>query len=236
MFLLGSTMSDLPDPRWKALPALFPGTICGAFADPSEDPGTLYPEEAELVSRAVSARRHDFALGRWCARCALAQLGVSAAAIPVAPNRAPRWPAGVVGSITHCSGFVGAVVASADRVISIGFDAEPATPLGQDLIRLICTPAEIRWLATAPPTLAADWPKVIFSAKESIHKAISPLCGIMLDFREVTLALDPTGAAFSARLNERDARGLPDFTTLAVRFAVTADHVFTSAFIERPPP
>jgi 4'-phosphopantetheinyl transferase EntD len=69
---------------------------CGQDGEPSP----LYPEEAVHVERAVEKRRRDFALGRACARRALAVLDDRPpTAILVGEERAPVWPEGIVGSI-----------------------------------------------------------------------------------------------------------------------------------------
>jgi 4'-phosphopantetheinyl transferase EntD len=149
----------------------------------------------------------------------------------MAPNRSPRWPAGVVGSITHCEGFVGAVVASARSTGGIGFDVEPAVPLVADLGLRICTPEELAWARAAPPLVAGNWEKIFFSAKEAIHKVVSPLSGITLGFRDVTVVCDRTSGTFRARLTEPRS-GLPDFRRIVGRFAVTEGLVMTSAFLE----
>lgn len=68
-----------------------------AFADPLDV--VLFPEEEALVAKAVDKRRREFATARGCARSALAAFGFPPASIMTGENGAPRWPAGVVGSI-----------------------------------------------------------------------------------------------------------------------------------------
>jgi 4'-phosphopantetheinyl transferase EntD len=232
MMLLGGTSTDAPGVAPKAIRALFPPGVCAAVAEWSEEPAALFSQEEDAVRRAVPVRQHEFALGRWCARKALELLGVADVAIPMDSNRAPRWPPQVVGSITHCAGFVGAVVAPVHRVAAIGFDVEPAKPLASGLSRRICTAGELAWLLEAPPLPAADWGKVLFSAKEAIHKVVSPLSGITLDFRAVTILPEPSHGTFSANLTAPHGRGVPDFRRISGRFAVTDELVMTAAFIE----
>ena len=56
------------------------------------------------LSTAVAKRRSEYLAGRWCAREALAMLGMEG--IPaLGPDRAPQWPAGSLGSITHSQGI-----------------------------------------------------------------------------------------------------------------------------------
>src|SRR5204862_697538 len=115
---------------------LFPGEVAVAVWEGDEEP-PLYPEETAAVVRAVPKRAAEFARGRACARAALAQLGVSSAPLPVGPERAPIWPEGFVGSVTHCRGLVAAVAARSARVSALGLDAEPAGALPSGTERLI---------------------------------------------------------------------------------------------------
>jgi 4'-phosphopantetheinyl transferase EntD len=146
-----------------------------------------------------------------------------------------------VGSITHCKGFVGAVVAPANQLQAIGFDAERADALDPDLIRLICTPAELEWIRLrrhgnpADWVDGVDWPKAFFSAKEAIHKCIWPLWDRMLDFLDVTIEMDPDRQTFSAHESRPGAAAGIDFEQMRGRVAATERFVFTCAFVESLP-
>ncbi len=155
---------------------------------------TLWPEEAAAVSRAIPKRETEFAAGRHAAREALAQLGLEPMAIPQGADRAPVWPEGITGSISHCAHCCIAVAAHKADYQSLGVDVEPATPLDADLIDVICTPSEQAWLADQPNSgLAA---KLIFSAKEAFYKAQYPLTGEVIGFDAVTVAI--TDSRFEA--------------------------------------
>jgi 4'-phosphopantetheinyl transferase EntD len=213
------------------LRAIFDGVGSVALASDSDETLDLFPSEMVAVANAVPLRRREFALGRACARRALAGFNRPPIAIPVGPDRRPLWPEGVVGSITHCEGFVGAVVASGDRVCGIGFDAERATHLGADLEALICTPEELAWVASAPPAPCADWPKVLFCAKEAVHKCVAASAGVMLDFLEVTVTLHPERLAFSAKAADHACTRAVELLTVSGRFALTPEFVFAGALI-----
>ena len=58
--------------------ALFPACVEGEELTSPSDAEPLHPDEEAHVARAVDKRRLEFALGRTCARRALARLGVSA--------------------------------------------------------------------------------------------------------------------------------------------------------------
>ncbi|SCG46982.1 4'-phosphopantetheinyl transferase EntD (siderophore biosynthesis) [Micromonospora echinaurantiaca] len=159
---------------------------------PDDDP-TAVPlaEEAEAVARAGAGRRGEFLTGRACARRALARFGVPPVAIPRGADRAPRWPAGFVGSITHCRGYRGAAVARRADLLAVGVDAEPHRPLPPRVAERVLLPAERRWLRGQPPGAALD--TVLFSAKESVYKVWHPVTGRWLGFRDALVRLDPAG-------------------------------------------
>jgi 4'-phosphopantetheinyl transferase EntD len=163
-----------------------------AFDDPPGVP--LFPEEAAVIARAIGKRRQEFTTGRFCARAALAQLGVPPVAIVPGLRGAPRWPPGVVGSITHCAGYRACAVARDRDVITIGLDAEPHDPLPGGVREHITTPGErshLTALAAAEPGVA--WDRLLFSAKESVYKAWFPLAQRWLGFDQAAIGIDPAG-------------------------------------------
>ena len=118
------------------------------------------------------------------------RLGLPAPAVPVGEKRAPVWPDGVVGAITHCAGFRAAAVAWRD-----------AGPHGRPRRRAPHGPARrrarggvgrrgARACSTASPASSPTcaWDKILFSAKESVYKAWFPLTGRWLGFEDAELA------------------------------------------------
>ncbi|OEV32183.1 4'-phosphopantetheinyl transferase [Streptomyces nanshensis] len=161
----------------------------------------LFPDEAAVVAKAVPKRQREFADVRACARGALAQLGVPP--VPLIPGHrgAPRWPEGVIGSMTHCDGYRAAAVARAADAAGLGIDAEPGGPLPEGVLDVVSLPAErehLGALAAARPEVC--WDRLLFSAKESVFKAWYPLTARELDFSEAEIAIDAEAGTFSARL------------------------------------
>jgi 4'-phosphopantetheinyl transferase EntD len=162
--------------------------VCSARGD---DGGTLAPAEESAVARAVDSRRAEFTTGRVLARAALARLGSPVDAVPVGEKRAPVWPAGVVGSITHCAGLRAAAVARTSDVRSLGIDAERARPLPDGVLDAVSDADERAWLAGLGE--GAPWDAVLFSAKESVYKTWFPLTGRWLGFEDAALTPYPDG-------------------------------------------
>jgi len=151
----------------------------------------LFPEEAQSIARAVESRRQQFTAGRLLARQAWQTLGLAAQALLNDEQRVPRWPAGLVGSITHTHGWCAAAVAHAAQIEALGTDVEAATPLDTALWQRICRREELRMLDAYPTRQAGLLAKAIFSAKESIYKALFPRVRSFLDFQAMRIELAP---------------------------------------------
>jgi 4'-phosphopantetheinyl transferase EntD len=152
----------------------------------------LFPEEERALGRAVEKRRREFTTGRACAREALARLGIRSVAIGSGRDGEPLWPAGIVGSITHCDGYRACAVAPAGAVLALGIDAERDAPLSDGVWAEVAFGSELALRAPAGPGPHLD--AVLFSAKESVYKAWFPLTRRRLGFADAQVAID--GARF----------------------------------------
>ncbi|MCX2711430.1 4'-phosphopantetheinyl transferase family protein [Mycolicibacterium sp. J2] len=213
------------------LRALVPEVVVSA--ETYEDPPGLapLPEEEPLVARSVAKRRNEFVTVRYCARQALEELGVPPVPILKGDKGEPCWPDGVVGSLTHCEGFRGAVVGRSADVRSLGIDAEPHDVLPKGVLDAISLPAERVQLSGLPDGL--HWDRILFCAKEATYKAWFPLTHRWLGFEDahITFTLDSSGAAgtFESRiLIDPAAESGPPLTTLAGRWSV-ADGITLTA-------
>ncbi|MFG2991727.1 4'-phosphopantetheinyl transferase [Streptomyces sp. NPDC048257] len=179
---------------------LLPAGVTSSEAFDDAAPAPLFPAEAALMEGRRERRRRQFATARACARRCLAELGRPPVALLPGPGGAPRWPSGVVGSITHCQGYRAAVAAPASAVAALGIDAEPAGPLPRGVLDLItCAEERVHLARLAAADDRVPWERVFFSAKEAAYKAWYPATGIWLGFRDATLALSPAGT-FTATL------------------------------------
>ena len=209
-----------------------PAVVVETFEDvPGEQP---FHGEEDLVAGAVEGRRREFITTRRCARRALAGLGHPATAIRSGPRREPLWPAGVIGSLTHCTGYRAAAVARRSDLGSLGIDAEPHGPLPNGVTRQVTLAEEralLSWLAGSVP--AIHWDRVLFSAKESVFKAWYPLTGRWLGFEDAFLSINPTSFVFSAKILVDGVRidGGTPLTELMGRFLVRQGLIVTAASV-----
>jgi 4'-phosphopantetheinyl transferase EntD len=161
----------------------------------------LFPEEEALMAKAIDKRRREFATARGCARSALATLGVVPVPILSEERGAPRWPPGIVGSITHCSGYRAAAVARTRDLLTIGLDAEPNEVLPGGVLEAISLPGErVRLGSLAAATPETCWDRLLFSAKESVYKSWYPLARCWLGFDDADITINPADGTFEARL------------------------------------
>lgn len=203
-----------------------------AFGD---DPGDeAFPGEEDLIANAVVPRRREFITARRCARDALGVLGHPPAPVRPGPGRAPIWPAGVVGSITHCAGYRAAAVSGREGPASIGIDAEPHAPLPTGVLESIVAGADearLAELARAEPSIR--WDRLLFSAKESIYKAWYPVTGRWLGFEDASVSIEASSASFTGHLLVPGHRhdGGAALTTLRGRYLIDRGLVVTAVVV-----
>ncbi|MEM8922161.1 MAG: 4'-phosphopantetheinyl transferase superfamily protein [Actinomycetota bacterium] len=172
------------------------------------DPAAILPDERPLVARAVDSRVRQFAAGRQCARAGLAAVGAAPTAIVRADGRAPRWPVGVGGSISHTDGYAIAAVATTgpDRA-SVGVDAEVVGRVGEQLFERLFVERERQWLAALPAPERAGAATELFGLKECYYKAQFPLTGAWVGFHDVLITPETTGATTGVPVGARGVRG-----------------------------
>lgn len=213
---------------------LLPPSVHVRTRSADADPELLHPDEHPFVTGAVARRQREFAAVRDCARQALEALGVTPCAIPRGPRGEPGWPAGVVGSMTHCEGMYMAAVASKREIHALGIDAESRAPLPEGVLRLVSTPEERSVLTE----LVADepgvpWDRLLFSAKEAVYKAWYPVTRTWLGFHQATVSFSPASGSFTVRLqvSPDQVRAVTKGRPLTGRYVITDKHLLTAACV-----
>jgi 4'-phosphopantetheinyl transferase EntD len=213
--------------------AVLPDVADLACAELYSDPPGLTPmaEEEPLIERSVAKRRNEFVTVRYCARIALGQIGFPPTPILKGEKGEPCWPDGVVGSLTHCAGYRGAVVGLDRAVRSVGVDAEPHDVLPDGVLDAISLPAERAELAELPSGM--HWDRILFCAKEATYKAWFPLTKRWLGFEDahITFTVDDSGSAGgfeSTILIDGETLSGPPLSTLAGRWSVDRELVLTA--------
>lgn len=188
---------------FQGLVDVAPGrAVAVVVTDPRAEYPGAFPTELAEMPRAVEKRRREYVAGRVAAHRAMEKLGLSARPVLSNRSRAPSWPRGLTGSLTHNDTICVAAVARASQVRSIGIDVEDEHPLEPDLIATICTLEERAWLATQAETARGRLAKLIFCAKEAVYKCQFPVSHRLLDFDAVLVTPDIDTGQFEATFLE----------------------------------
>lgn len=165
------------------------------------------------LDKAVARRRAEYLASRYAARIALDVLGVANFVLANDADRAPLWPKGVVGSLTHTAARAVIITAPADIDYQIGVDAEaliePAKAL--ELCSMIVSESEVDYFTQSGIGLPLGL-TLAFSLKESLFKALYPELRQFIDFHaaeviELDTAAGRATLALTGTLNERFAAG-----------------------------
>jgi len=216
--------------------ALFPDGVVAVRATAEMERDALHPQEEACLEKMGARRGHEFALGRACARRALAQLGIEGVPLLRGERREPLWPEGVVGSLTHCRDFCAVAVAQRGEIAGLGLDAETARAPSRRFTERISTPRERTWLDALPPSPAVDWSVVLFSAKESFYKCYFPLTRTFLGFRDAEIRFDPDTHRFTAQLSRPEAPPALGTRTFHGRYHIDPQHTVTAVTLTTPTP
>ena len=172
----------LPGARWLALRYDRSAFTLDAWSHAAVTP-------PESLRRAAAKRQLEFLAGRLCAREALNALTGEPHVPAIGDSKAPRWPAGTVGSITHSGDLAAALVAREEHWRGIGQDAEALLDetRAERLAPQILTPAERHWREGLPAERRGEFVTLAFSLKESLFKALFPLVGVRFYFQDAEL-------------------------------------------------
>jgi enterobactin synthetase component D len=225
-----STQTPLCDPALLhqriRLPAEFGLSILSVH-DPVPTEALRLPPS---LNKAVPKRQREYLAGRRCACEALSRAGFPEVFYPsMGEDRLPVWPEQWLGSISHSGGHAVAVAASRDHCSALGIDIqEQSSEKTMHAIQhLIATPEELMPLDDMDITTKL---LLIFSAKESLYKALYPQVRQIQEFD-------------AAALIQADAQTLVlaltrDWSTvwkagarMNIHYTIVMDYIITAAFL-----
>ncbi len=160
------------------------------------DPARLMPIEQAGIAAASGPRKREYAAVRELARGLLSDFGELPQPIPSLPSRAPLFPPGFVGSLSHDADRALAVVARTCDLLTVGCDIEPREPLPADVAEHVLRPSERAAIRDCP----AWFDRLLFSAKEAAFKAQHRLSGGFPELHEIAVSFDDKGAGLGAEL------------------------------------
>lgn len=175
-----SPLFDVPSIIWRAL------DFSVTDADRLQGCDGTHRLEVTLppsLSRAVPQRRAEFMAGRLAAGLALLAAGQPAKVGQ--QGRAPVWPVGIRGSITHAGHHTIAAVSTETDCLGIDYEQLLTPQMADEIADSIITPEEA---ALRPDDMAFEvFLTTTFSLKEAVYKAASPRLSHIPDFHEARL-------------------------------------------------
>lgn len=173
--------------------------------DPTPPPAVPRQALAPGMEGAVPKRQLEYVAGRLAAREALRRLGRPGTDwLGRGEDRAPVWPEGLVGSITHTRGFAWAVAAPRPGRRGLGTDLEALiAPRSMEAIRKLVLRDEERRDFRASPLGERAMLTLIFGAKECLFKCLYPTVLRFFGFEAARLLeVDQVAGRFRIRLLE----------------------------------
>lgn len=186
--------------------------------------GILLPPQ---LHRAVARRKADFLAGRAMAKAAMTLLDIPPEPVTIASNRAPVWPTGLVGSISHARGRC-ACLLSRDTTRSHGVDTE-AIARDRSLTAILTETLNDHERATItqgilPPATNAT---LTFSAKETLFKALYPGVGHHFGFDAAELTSAPDQDTLTLALTTDLTENLTKGRRFDIHHRLSNTHVLT---------
>jgi len=179
------------------------------------------------LQAAGAKRRAEYLAARYGAKLLLAHHGCETS-VGAAADRAPVWPAGWCGSLSHTDDRAIAIIARSDAGLTPGVDIEMLAPEAMRETADMFASAQEQALLAACPLPYETALLIAFSVKESLFKALYPevrrffdfdaarVCQIDTAAQRITLALTQTLTA-----NRRSGSQMTGYYTLA------EDHLIT---------
>lgn len=155
----------------------------------------------DVLSSAVPKRKAEFLAGRFIVQQAMKILRQPVVDIPIGKHRSPQWSQGIIGSISHCGERAFCLLSRTDTRarIRIGIDYEQYIPehFVEGVQGNILNEEEAE-LCRRSAYNFNEALTLVFSAKESLFKALYPSVNRYFDFLDVIVAV------FKPKTKERD--------------------------------
>lgn len=191
--------------------------------------GITYPTS---LKEAVIKRQAEYLAGRYAAKLALACCHYhpdTPLYIAADHCRSPVWPAGYLGSISHCENQAICVVAEQKVISYLGTDIEPflSAETAKQIASQIATDTELALLQQYSFSYHIAT-TLLFSAKESFFKAIYPTVKKYFGFECITcLAVDSRENSLTFATHPEFARQYRLQATYQCQFQLHPQHVIT---------
>ncbi len=181
------------------------------------------------LNNAVAKRRAEYLASRVCVRYALGQLGIDHFILTNDKDRAPLWPQGIVGSLSHTHHCISLLLARATSHKLPGVDCEKVMKhqTAEEMQSMIITPQEMTVLQQSGLPFAAAL-TVAFSLKESLYKAMFPQLRTFMNFDSAEIiSCTPNAGRVGLRLTRTFSDAFPAGREFTGRALLEQDDVLS---------
>ena len=185
-------LDDLPPIEFGEAPTVDAVLVIGRIGE--HESQLFASERGDDIEGFSAQRKAEYASGRRVAHEALQLLSGMPAAVN-RKGRQPEWPVGYCGAISHSREIALAMVASKKACRGIGLDVVKKEAVSEKVGDRIMLTAEGR---SSSAYAESDWRAILFSANESVYKAVHPEIGEFLECRDVEIELHGSDQMFTA--------------------------------------
>lgn len=163
------------------------------------------------LQKAVKKRRAEYLASRVCVRYGLCLLGIDNYVLGNDADRAPLWPAGFSGSLSHTHQRISLLLAPVNSGKLLGIDCEqlirPETAKEMQEMIINAEESDILQHSGLPFATALT---LAFSVKESLYKAIFPRLREFMDFSSAEIVdYSPAAGTIVLKLARTFSREFP---------------------------
>lgn len=183
----------------------------------------------ESLNKAVNKRRAEYLASRLCVRHAVSQLGIEDFLLANDCDRAPIWPQGITGSLSHTHHCISLLLAKTTSGKILGVDCEQVMKhqTAQEMQSMIVTAQEMAVLRHSGLPFATAL-TVAFSLKESLYKALFPQLRQFMNFDAAEIVrCTPNAEQVTLRLTHTFAGGFTAGRAFSGRVLVEQDEVLS---------
>lgn len=197
--------------------------------------GSLFDEEEGIISNWKSnSRKESFRMGRITAHSAMQTLGCEPTAILKGSRGEPLWSNNIVGSISHSDGYCVAALGLKNNHSGIGIDIQKLTSGFSTIGNRVLTKNEQEWVNQGDD----DNEKtknirtlMMFSAKESIFKALYPIYLYPLGFMDAELSYNNELQCFFAEISSKNINLPPFHKTIRIEVGLETRFVYSAVVL-----
>ncbi|NRA85943.1 MAG: 4'-phosphopantetheinyl transferase superfamily protein [Rhizobiales bacterium] len=196
--------------------------------------GICHPD---TISGMVFKRRAEFLAGRIVAKIALEHFGILDWQLSVGHDRAPIWPSGLSGSISHSNGRCCCLALAAgvpEAVCGVDIEKVPDDQTVEAILSRCLTRFEQEWIRDQTDFDTKSLIILIFSAKETIFKAYSSVVGEMFGFDCVEVKKRGSGTTLIFASTKTLGSTLPNGFEFEISYNLFSDFVITHHVAMRP--